>query len=115
VIGGTVTNPSGLTKDPIEGDVPVACTVSGAVYTLRKVVGGETPKELEVALRGLERDGVNMRFVGVPCSDCRFTVSTDRDLGKRSTCEYRPLRGPLYVPRQTGALPTQERGSPPLS
>ena len=94
----------------IDGDVPVACVESGAVYLLRKVVG-ENPRHLANALQGLERDGVNMRFVGVPCSDCRFTVSTDTDLTKSSTCEYRPLQGPLYVPRKPGALPSQDRGS----
>lgn len=94
----------------IEGDVLVTCTVSGAVYTLRKLVG-DNPEHLATALRGLELDGVNMRFVNELCSDCRFTPSARIEPTKRTTCEYRPLRGPLFIPRATRSPLPQDVGS----
>ena len=97
----------------IQGDVPIACTESGAVYTLAMVAEGN-PAFMANAIATVERDGVNARFVAIPCADCRSTPSSARSLTRRSTCEYRPLQGPLYVPRALGASSSQDRGSSPL-
>jgi len=85
-----------------DADIPVACTVSGAVYLLEAVVE-RNPGEAEGARRYLEVHGVNARLTGIPCASCRTNVSTDRWTEKAETCQYRPLRGPLYVPRASGA------------
>ena len=98
----------------IAGDIPVACTVSGALYLLEQVVSVNAG-DLERAVRALEIEGVNSRLVGLPCAACRTNVSTDRWTEKASVCMYRPLQGPLYVPRQPGALSSQDQGSTPLS
>ena len=94
----------------LQEDIPVACTVSGAVYLLDAVVE-RNPGEAKLARRVIEVHGVNARVIGIPCSACRTNVSTDRWTEKSDVCQYRPLRGPLYVPRALGALPPQDRGS----
>lgn len=85
-------------KADAKQDVPVACVSSGAVLTLEAVVGG-VPGGLQLALSALDKFGVEARFTGSPCPACRFTSSAARRLEKAATCEYRPLRGPLFVPR----------------
>ena len=90
----------------IEGDIPVACTMSGAVYLLEAVVEVSDGEGL-LARRVIEAQGINARLTGLPCSACRSNVSTDRWTEKSAVCTYRPLRGPLYVPRQPGAMSSQ--------
>jgi hypothetical protein len=88
----------------IEGDIPVACTSSGAVYLLEAVVEVNDGEAL-LARRVIEAQGVNARLTGLPCASCRSVVSTDRRTEKAEVCTYRPLRGPLHVPRQPGGQP----------
>lgn len=89
----------------VPGDIPVACTVSGAVYLLEAVVE-RNEGEAALARRVIEVQGVNARLTGIPCSSCRSNVSTDRWTEKADVCTYRPLRGPLHVPRLPGGQPT---------
>jgi hypothetical protein len=83
----------------IEGDIPVACTSSGAIYLLEQVVSVNAG-DLERAVRVLEVSGTEARLIGLPCAACRSTVSTDLRIEKSVVCTYRPLRGPLFVPRR---------------
>lgn len=82
----------------IEGDVLIACTTSGAVYLLEQVVS-VNPGDLETAIKALKASGAEARLIGLPCAACRATVSTDRVMQRSLVCTYRPLQGPLYVPR----------------
>ena len=101
---------------PVSCDVPVACTSSGSVSVLSSIITGGGEIVLEALYRRLMDEGISFRTVGIPCAACRFTPSDNVKVGseKLATCEYRPLRGPLYVPRH-GALPPQDRGPIPIS
>jgi hypothetical protein len=70
------------------GDVLVACTASGLVHVLAPVVLGVEPLTV---FNEIMTYGTSFRFQGKPCSGCSS--------GDRRYCEYRPLVGPLYVPR----------------
>ena len=86
----------------IDGDIPVACCSSGVVMLLDGVVlPGPHPRSVSIeAIRGLvELGGTDARFDGRPCPSCRSRLSSDDLLEKRTLCTYRPLKGPLYVPR----------------
>jgi hypothetical protein len=85
----------------IYGDIPVACTTSGSVSLLDAVVEGG-PEDVK-AMRVVILNGLGTRFDGIPCAACRSTPSTSKSLERRSTCEWRPLVGPLFVPKQSGA------------
>lgn len=73
-------------------DVPVACVESGLILVLERVL---PEKDYELAIEKLHRLGVKTTFVGRICSGCVLT----KTISGTPTCEYRPLRGPLFVPR----------------
>lgn len=77
-------------------DVPVACTRSGIVMTLEKAA---RPEEYARSAHEVRVRGVAARIVGRVCAGCRFQSSADDLSSDKSFCEYRPLRGPLFVPR----------------
>ena len=85
-------------------DVPVACTVSGALYLIEKVVIGG-PEKAQEYRRDALKYGFGWHFHGMPCASCRTTPSTSSaiDQEKQSVCQYRVLRGPIFVPRQPGS------------
>jgi hypothetical protein len=66
-------------------DVPVVCTVSGLVYVLESVVD---PAQADVLIVQLCEQGTKVRFLGRSCAEHRT-----------ANCTYRPLAGPLFVPR----------------
>lgn len=80
-------------------DIPVACTSSGAVYLFLNVVEGDQHSVSAIRQRLLKGEKF---FRGLPCASCRTIVSRDHRTEKQNTCEYRLLRGPLFVPRQPG-------------
>lgn len=78
-------------------DVPVACTKSGLIVLLEAVL---PEKDYELAIVKLHRVGGGTTFKGRACAECRHTrPSIDPTGREEQTCEYRPLRGPLFVPR----------------
>lgn len=78
-------------------DVPVACTRSGLIVLLEAVL---PERDYELAIEKLHRLGGKTTFRGRVCPECRFTgVQVDPTGRTEQTCEYRPLRGPLFVPR----------------
>jgi hypothetical protein len=101
-------------------DIPVACTESGLVMLLELVVD---PLTLEHSVQKVYVEGQKAEVEGFPCPACRirFDVekipTTDRISGPsegveieirgkavvvptgKASCRYRPLRGPLFVPR----------------
>lgn len=92
-------------------DIPVACTTSGLIYLYDSVVESTAPAEGRFLARQVFiAGGVNSRVVGRPCAACRSNVSTDAWTEKAATCTYRPLGGPLHVPRLNKT--TQEPASP---
>ncbi len=70
---------------------------SGAIYTLDRILEGSV--DTVVVTRGKILRGELTSFEGRPCGDCRFQPSSTACGEKLSTCTYRPLRGPLFVPR----------------
>jgi hypothetical protein len=76
------------------GDFPVVCTESGDVRVLASIL--QTPRNGPAELLALREDfyrvGRDARVVGRTCPTCR-------QYGNVKFCEYRPLRGPLFVPR----------------
>jgi hypothetical protein len=92
-------------------DIPVACVESGMVMLLEKVV---SEISLEHCTELIYRDGTKVELEGHPCPACRIRFSIEEvptgmefaTVGKpvviptgKSSCKYRPLRGPLFVPR----------------
>jgi hypothetical protein len=78
-------------------DVPVACTKSGIIVLLVALL---PEKDYEHAIEKLHRLDGKTTFVGRVCPVCyvqRFSI--DPTGRTDQTCEYRPLRGPLFVPR----------------
>ena len=76
------------------GDFPVVCVESGDVRVLAAVLRTpyNGPAELRKAQEMLYEVGHGARIDGRPCPTCR-------QYGTVKFCEYRPLRGPLFVPR----------------
>jgi hypothetical protein len=66
-------------------DIPVVCTACGVVRILDSILLEEVDRT-EVLTR-LELEGVKARFRGRACPAC-------------SLRDYRPLCGPLFVPRR---------------
>jgi hypothetical protein len=79
------------------GDIPVACICSGAIYALDRIVEGSV--DTLVTVRGKVIRGDVTVINGRPCADCRFQPSDSACGEKLTTCAYRPLAGPLFVPR----------------
>ena len=87
------------------GDIPVVCTTSGVVVLFSAIIlphpdegkGGQNSYQLwrEEIVKG----GGNWFFRGKVCVGCRSTPSTMTSMTRESTCQYRALRGPLFVPR----------------
>jgi hypothetical protein len=92
-------------------DIPVACLESGMVMLLEKVVHETT---LEACVQRIYAEQQKATIEGFPCPACRvwFTFKetpTGHELvtskeaivlpTQRPSCRYRPLRGPLFVPR----------------
>lgn len=101
-------------------DIPVACEESGLVMLLEKVVD---PVTLEFCVQTVYKDGTKAWIEGFPCPACRIRFDVQRiqttvpaDGGRalsieqvgtkpvvvptgKASCKYRPLRGPLHVPR----------------
>jgi hypothetical protein len=94
----------------VYGDIPVACTESGLIAILDNVVDGGPDEVKTFRISILNRLATS--FQGKPCAACRFTPSTATSLEKLSTCEWRPLSGPLFVPKQSGACSSQESQAP---
>lgn len=82
-------------KEPGDyGDFLLACEDSGLVRILDSTllkVPFNGPAEVEAAKREVLAHGVDAKIVGRPCPACYR--------GDVRTCQYRPLRGPLFVPR----------------
>lgn len=81
-------------------DVPVACTKSGLVLILEAVL---PEKDYELAIEKMHRLGGKVTFTGRGCAGCyphgsTFQNAADRTI-QTASCEYRPLKGPLFVPR----------------
>lgn len=77
-----------------DGDILVACVKSGLVMTLEETTPdrfGAGPTMDEVRRR-IEKEGTEARILGQSCARCILN---------RVTCQYRPLRGPLFIPRPT--------------
>lgn len=92
-------------------DIPVACLESGMVMLLERVVDETT---LDFCVRKIYEDGQKAWVEGFPCPACRIRFDVERPpadvdprpAGKivwvpsgKASCRYRPLRGPLFVPR----------------
>ena len=78
-------------------DVPVACTRSGLVILLVALL---PEKDYELAIEKLHRLDGKLTFHGPVCAACKFDRPRIHPMGQTDpTCEYRPLRGPLFVPR----------------
>ncbi len=75
-------------------DVLVSCTRSGLVLVFEAVV--ENLEERAAAGDCIYKKGIDARFHGKTCPGCR-TLPTGGAMSP--SCEYRPLRGPLFVPR----------------
>lgn len=82
---------SSLTDDL--GDFPMVCTESGDVRVLCSILKtpDNGPAEVKVAQEKVYSEGLSARISGRPCPTCTQVSSR--------SCEYRPLRGPLFVPR----------------
>jgi hypothetical protein len=76
------------------GDFLVACVESGDVRVLSAVLPTPRngPAEQKDARETIYRVGHEARISGRHCPTCRL-------YGVVQLCEYRPLRGPLFVPR----------------
>jgi hypothetical protein len=81
----------------LESDIPVACTASGAIYVLDRVIEGTVDTVVTIRGKMLRREIDH--YVGRPCSHCRFQTSREVGPEKLSTCRWRLLNGPLFVPR----------------
>lgn len=66
---------------------------SGLILLLEAVL---PEKDYEHAVEKLRRVGAETRFTGRSCVGCKEVILVPIEGG---TCEYRPLRGPLFVPR----------------
>lgn len=82
-------------------DIPVACLQSGLVMLLEMVVD---PMTMEHCVQRVYVEGQKAEIEGFPCPACRIQFDVEQippvvlPAGKPS-CRYRPLRGPLFVPR----------------
>jgi hypothetical protein len=76
------------------GDFPVVCVESGDVRVLSLILMTleAGPADLKAVHERIYREGVAARVRGRLCPTCRQSA-------EEMTCEYRPLRGPLFVPR----------------
>jgi len=78
-------------------DVPVACTKSGLIVLLEALL---PEKDYELAVEKLHRLDGKTTFHGRACAECRQTRPVIDPTGRvDQACEYRPLKGPLFVPR----------------
>lgn len=78
-------------------DVPVACTKSGIIVVLSAILPAA---DYDHAVEKLHRLDGKTTFVGRVCAECRLTRPSIDPVGLiTQTCEYRPLRGPLFIPR----------------
>lgn len=88
------------------GDILVVCEESGLVMLLEKVVD---PVTLEFSVQTVYKDGAKAWVQGFACPACRIQL-VDAKVGQdvyttsvaasgKPSCRYRPLRGPLHVPR----------------
>jgi hypothetical protein len=83
------------TATGLPGDIPMVCTRSGIVVVLDMIVPTERddPKLTAAGVSAIVRErGTEARVRGRLCASCRTQPSV-------AWCEYRPLRGPLFVPR----------------
>lgn len=79
-----------------EPDILVVCMKSGLVLALEGVLARQEDRAMARDL--VRKQGVDARFTGGCCPGCSVLMA-----GLGSPCEYRPLRGPLFVPRPGGA------------
>ncbi|MGI0148682.1 MAG: hypothetical protein ACREDF_04020 [Thermoplasmata archaeon] len=84
----------------------MACTRSGLVMVLDGIFWETPDREVlcETAVRNVNEMGPEARITGKPCPGCRVGpehpfIGPPSGLSSVPTCEYRPLQGPLFVPR----------------
>jgi len=74
-------------------DVLVTCTKSGCILVLDIVL---REGDWQMVMHRLDVDGIKARFNGKCCPGCHGP-----------SCEYRPLVGPLFIPRPLSANPEE--------